>query len=314
MADQPRYVGGQAVMEGVMMRGESSWAVAVRKPDGEIEIAVHEAPSWSQRYSKIPLLRGVTALAESMSLGIRALTWSAHLAADDGESEPMTRGQVIGTVTFAMVFFAGFFIVLPGIVAKMAGDRLSGSLEFNVFEGVLKLALFLGYIALIGRMADIRRVFQYHGAEHKAIAAYENATPLTPEAAQRFTTQHVRCGTNFLLLVVSLSIASHALFGRPGWLVLVLSRVLLIPVIAGIAYEFIRFAAKHMDRRWVRTAMVPGLTLQRMTTREPDLDQLEVAIASLRAVLTAEQLAEVEARVVMPAPAPPRPLGGLAPA
>ena len=313
MADQPRYVGGQAVMEGVMMRGATSWAVAVRRPDGEIEVDVHEAPVWAQRYAKIPLVRGVVALAESMSLGIRALTWSAHIAADDGETEPMTRGQVVGTVTLALSFFAGVFIVLPGLVAKLAGDRLAGSLEFNVFEGVVKLSLFLGYIALIGRMSDIRRVFQYHGAEHKAIAAYENAKPLTPESAQTFTTQHVRCGTNFLLLVVSLSIASHALFGRPGWLVLVLSRVLLIPVIAGVAFEFIRFSARHMDKQWVRAAMVPGLTLQRMTTREPELDQLEVAIASLRAVLTAEELAEVDARATAPA-LTPRPLGGLAPA
>ena len=315
MADSPKYVGGQAVMEGVMMRGANSWAVAVRRPDGEIEVAVHDAPTWAQRYSKFPLLRGVVALAESMSLGIRALTWSANKAADDGEAEPMSRGQVVATVTLALAFFSGVFILLPGLVAKLAGDRLEGSLQFNVFEGIVKMAMFLGYIALIGRMPDIRRVFQYHGAEHKAIAAYENQVALTPESAQRFTTQHVRCGTNFLLLVMALSIASHAVFGKPGWLVLIVSRVLLVPVVAGLAYEFIRFAASHMDKQWVRAAMVPGLALQRMTTREPDLDQLEVAIASLRAVLTAEQLAEVDARSASPSLAPrPAPRPGLAPA
>jgi uncharacterized protein YqhQ len=316
MADARRYVGGQAVMEGVMMRGATSWAVAVRRPDGEIEVDVNEAPTWAQRYSKFPLLRGVVALAESMSLGIRALTWSAHKAADDGESEPMTRGQVVATVAGALVFFSLVFMVLPGLVAKLAGDRLAGTVEFNVFEGVVKMAMFLGYIAFIGRMPDIRRVFQYHGAEHKAIAAYENDVALTPESAQRFTTQHVRCGTNFLLLVLALSIALHAVFGRPSWAVLLASRLLLIPVVAGVAYEFIRYAASHMHRRWVRTLMVPGLAMQRMTTREPDLDQLEVAIASLRAVLTAEQLAEVDART---APTPPltpspSPRPGLAPA
>jgi uncharacterized protein YqhQ len=313
MADAPRYVGGQAVMEGVMMRGATSWAVAVRTPQGEIEVDVHDAPTWAQRYSKLPLVRGVVALAESMSLGIRALTWSAHKAADDGESEPMTKRQVVATVVIALTFFSLVFMVVPGLVAKLAGDRLEGTVEFNVFEGVVKMMMFLGYIAFIGRMPDIRRVFQYHGAEHKAIAAYENGVSLTPESAQRFTTQHVRCGTNFLLLVLALSIALHAAFGRPSWAVLLASRLLLIPVVAGVAYEFIRFSASHMDRRWVRVLMVPGLALQKMTTREPALDQLEVAIASLRAVLTAEQIAEVDARAVVP-PLRPSPRPGLAPA
>jgi uncharacterized protein YqhQ len=284
-------------MEGVMMRGATSWAVAVRKPDGEIEVDVNEAPTWAQRYSKFPLLRGVVALAESMSLGIRALTWSAHKAADDGESEPMTRRQVVATVGGALIFFSLVFMVLPGLVAKLAGDRLAGTVEFNVFEGVVKMAMFLGYIAFIGRMPDIRRVFQYHGAEHKAIAAYENDVPLTPESAQRFTTAHVRCGTNFLLTVLVIAIVVYSLIGRPALPYLILSRIVLIPIIAGIAYELIRLAAKHMDKRWVQRAMVPGLTLQKLTTREPTLDQLEVAIAALRAVFTSEQTEEVDARV-----------------
>lgn len=304
--ERPRYVGGQAVIEGVMMRGETAWAVAVRRPDGEIEVRLDEAPTWSQRWSRFPLVRGVVALGESLSLGMRALTWSAAKSVEeesedgedggDGGPQELSRGALVGTMAFALVVFSGLFIVLPAVVSKLASRRLGGRVQFNVFEGAFRMALFLGYIYLVGRMADVRRVFEYHGAEHKAIAAYENGVPLTPESAQRFTTQHVRCGTNFLLLVMLLSIASHTVVGRPGWVVLIASRVLLIPVIAGLSFELIRAAAAHMDRPFVRRLMAPGLALQRMTTRQPDLDQLEVAIASLRAVLTAEQLAEVEAR------------------
>lgn len=296
MADQPRYMGGQAVVEGVMMRGESAWAVAIRNPEGEIDVDVHDAPRWSERYSKIPLLRGVMSLAESLSLGMKALSWSANQQVPE-EERIGSKGMGI-TMAIALVFFAGFFILLPALGAR----GLSGLLGiegfwFHVLEGGLVLGIFLGYLAAIGLMPDIKRVFQYHGAEHKAIAAYENDVPLTPESAQRFTTQHVRCGTNFLLTVLVIAILVYSVIGRPAIPVLVLSRVILIPIIAGIAFEVIRFAAKHMDKRWVRTAMVPGLTLQKMTTREPSLEQLEVAIASLRAVMTREQLAEVESRV-----------------
>ena len=167
---------------------------------------------------------------------------------------------------------------------------------FHVLEGVMVLAIFLGYLTLVGMLPDIKRVFMYHGAEHKTIAAYENGVPLTPDEAQKFTTAHVRCGTNFLLTVLVCAIVVYSFIGRPALPILVLSRVILIPVIAGLAYEVIRFAAKRMDRAWVRVVMRPGLTLQRMTTREPTIDQLEVAIASLRAVLTAEQVSEVESR------------------
>jgi uncharacterized protein YqhQ len=175
---------------------------------------------------------------------------------------------------------------------------------FNVMEGTIRLGMFLGYVAAIGRLPDIRRVFQYHGAEHKAIAAYENDVELTPESAQRFSTAHVRCGTNFLLTVMVVTILLYSLFGRPGWVVLVASRLLLIPLVAGLSYEIIRFAARNMHRRWVALSMKPGLALQRLTTREPTLDQLEVAIASLKAVLSAAELAEVEARAPRPNPNP----------
>lgn len=305
---EPRYVGGQAVMDGVMMRGERTWAVAVRMADGSIETVVHEAPTWAQKYSKIPLLRGVVSLVESMSLGMRALSWSATKTSEDpeGAEAPLGRAALAGTMTFALAFFVGLFVLLPAVVSKFASHRLGGgSVGFNLLEGAFRLSLFLGYLWLIGRMADVRRLFQYHGAEHKVIAAYERGVPLTPESAQRFSTEHVRCGTNFLLLVLVLTIIAHMFVGRPGWVVLVLSRVLLIPLVAGLAFEFIRFSAKRLDRPWVRRLMLPGLSLQRMTTRQPTLDQLDVAVASLRAVLTAEQLAEVEARPLDAAPTGP---------
>ncbi len=295
MSQQPRYMGGQAVVEGVMMRGESTWAVAVRTPEGDIDVEVHPAPSWAERYSKIPFVRGVMNLAESMALGVRALTWSANRQQDE---EDRLSGRAMGvTMAISLAFFAGMFIVLPALGARGIGALLGiEGFWFHVLEGLLVLGIFLGYLALVGLMPDIKRVFQYHGAEHKAIAAYENGVPLTPQSAQRFTTAHVRCGTNFLLTVLVIAILVYAVIGKPALPILVLSRLILIPVIAGIAYEVIRFAAKHMDRAWVRALMKPGLTLQRMTTREPSLDQLEVAIASLRAVMTSSQLDEVESR------------------
>lgn len=295
MAEQPRYMGGQAVVEGVMMRGEASWAVAVRNPDGDIEVELHDAPRWAERYGRIPLVRGVTNLGESLSLGMKALAWSANRQVP--EEERISSKAMGWTMAVSLVIFSGLFILIPALGARGLSGLLGISgFAFHVLEGVMVLSIFLGYLALVGLMPDIKRVFRYHGAEHKAIAAYENGAPLTPESAARFSTEHVRCGTNFLLTVLVVAIVVYALIGRPALPVLVLSRIVLIPVIAGLAYEVIRFAAKHMDRRWVRVAMKPGLTLQRMTTREPSLEQLEVAIASLRAVMTSAQLAEVESR------------------
>jgi uncharacterized protein YqhQ len=300
-SDPPRYMGGQAVMEGVMMRGERSWAVAVRTLDGDIEVETHDAPRWAERWAKVPLVRGVVTLAESLTLGFKALTWSANRQVP--EEERLSPKAIGGTIAVALLFFMGIFILLPAFGARGL-DRwlpLEG-FWLHAAEGALRLGLFVGYIVLIGLLADIKRVFQYHGAEHKAIAAFENGVEVTPESAQQFTTQHVRCGTNFLLTVFVITIIVYAFFGRPALPMLIASRVVLIPVIAGISYEVIRFAARHMDWRWVRIAMRPGLALQRLTTREPSLDQLEVAIASIKAVMTAEQLSEVEARRSQPAP------------
>ena len=299
---QPRAMGGQAVMEGVMMRGERTWAVAVRDLEGEIDVEVHDAPTWAQRWSKVPLVRGVMTLAESLALGFKALSWSANKQVP--EEERLSPKAIGWTMGVALLFFMGIFILLPAFGARGLNRWLPlEGFWLHAAEGALRLSLFIGYILLVGRLADIRRVFEYHGAEHKTIAAYENGVEVTPESAQRFTTEHVRCGTNFLLTVMVITIVVYAFFGRPALPMLIASRVLLIPLIAGLSYEIIRFAARHMDSRWMRIAMRPGLALQRLTTRQPSLDQLEVAIASLRAVMTAEQLAEVEARRERPAPA-----------
>jgi uncharacterized protein YqhQ len=301
---EPRYMGGQAVLEGVMMRGVDTWAVAVRTPEGDIALEVRDVSGWSERYRHAPIVRGVTGMAESLALGYRALSWSANQQMPEDEQVPE---KAIGwTMGIAMVLFSAIFLVLPAVASKGLADRVD-VLPFHLTEGVVRLAIFLGYILAIGLLADIRRVFQYHGAEHKAIAAYENGVELTPESAQQFTTAHVRCGTNFLLTVMVVAIVTYSFVPTPNLWTLVASRVLLIPLIAGLSYELIRFAAKHMDRRAVRVLMRPGLALQRLTTREPTLDQLEVAITSLRAVMTAEQLAEVEARAGVRVPLALRP-------
>jgi uncharacterized protein YqhQ len=293
----PRYLGGQAVVEGVMMRGERSWAVAVRTPEGDIELAVHDAPRWADRWSKLPIVRGVAALAESLALGFRALTWSADRQLP--EEERISSRAMGWTIGGALLFFTALFIVLPTFINAGVSNLLGvGGITYHLAEGAIRLSIFLGYLALISLLPDIKRVFQYHGAEHKAIAAYEQGTELTPESAQGYTTEHVRCGTNFLLTVMVVTILVYAVVGRPSLVWLITSRVVLIPVIAGLAYEVIRFAAPRMDRRWVRILMTPGLTLQRLTTRQPSLDQLEVAITSLRAVMTSEQLTEVDTRSV----------------
>jgi len=297
----PKYMGGQAVIEGVMMRGAKKWAVAVRTPEGDVEMEVHDVPNWSERWSKLPLVRGVMTLGESLSLGFKALAWAADRQLP--EEERISQKAMGWTMGIAMVFFLGVFLVLPALGTSALGNALDvHGFSYHLLEGGIRMAIFLGYLGLIGLIPDIKRVFQYHGAEHKSIAAYENGVELTPESAQRFTTQHVRCGTNFLLTVMVVTIFVYSFVGRPALPLLVASRIILIPLVAGISYELIRAAAGHMDKRWVRVAMKPGLALQKLTTREPTLDQIEIAITSLRAVMTAEQIAEVDARVDAPMP------------
>jgi uncharacterized protein YqhQ len=290
---EPRYMGGQAVLEGVMMRGPSTWAVAVRDPEGEIKIDVREVPGWAERYRNIPVVRGVMGLGESLGLGYRALTWSANQQIP--EEEQVSEKAMGWAILFAVLFFSAIFIVIPAVAGRSLSNWFHGS--FPLVEGIVRMALFIVYLSVIGLLKDIRRVFQYHGAEHKAIAAYENDVELTPEVAQQFSTAHVRCGTNFLLTVMVIAILVYSVIPRPSLGFVIASRVVLVPLIAGISYEVIRISARNVHRKWVRTLMRPGLALQRLTTRQPDLDQLEVAITSLRAVMTAEQLAEVDGRV-----------------
>jgi len=296
---EPRYMGGQAVLEGVMMRGASTWAVAVRDPDGSIKVEVREVPGWAERYRNVPVVRGVMGLVESLGLGYRALTWSANQQVPE---EEQVSEKVMGwSVAVAAIAFSALFIILPLLAGRSLGHLFHGS--FPIVEGVARLAIFVVYLLAISRVRDIRRVFEYHGAEHKAIAAYENDVELTPETAQQFSTAHVRCGTNFLLIVMVVAILVYSVIPRPNLLFVIGSRFVLIPLIAGFSYELIRWAAAHMNNAVVRALMRPGLLLQKLTTRRPDLEQLEVAITSLRAVMTADQLADVDARVGRRVPA-----------
>jgi uncharacterized protein YqhQ len=238
----------------------------------------------------------LVALAEASASADERAAIEAKIAKTRAQASKLTEGTIGATMIIALVLFAGLFLVLPALIGK----GLHGVIDFvpyQVGEGVVRLGMFLGYVALISLMKEIRRVFEYHGAEHKAIAAYENGVELTPEAANQFTTAHVRCGTNFLLTVMVIAIVCYSFVPTPNLWWMVGSRVVLIPVIAGISFEVIRNAAQHMHRGWVRVAMKPGLLLQRLTTREPSLDQLEVALASLRACMSLEQIAEVDARV-----------------
>lgn len=282
-------VGGQAVIEGVMMRGIKHWAVAVRKEDGSVETEVHEFESAVKRnrFYKLPVVRGVVALVESMGIGIKALGIAANKQLGE-EEEELGGFTWAATVAFSLIFAIGFFFLLPlGIISLVQGDRGS-SVEFVLMEKVMRIIIFILYLWVISLLPDLRRVFEYHGAEHKTIFNYESGLPLTPENAARFTRFHPRCGTSFLLLVFIVSIFVLLPLGRPEWYILFPSRVLAVPIVAGLAFELIKAIGKHRTKRWARAIMWPGLQLQRLTTREPDHEQLAVAIASLEAVLEKE--------------------------
>ena len=284
-------VGGQAVLEGVMMRGVSTWAVAVRKPDGAVEIASEPLVSWAKRHRALrwPVVRGVVALVESLKIGFRALQVAAN-AQLDGEAEPreVSRREWALAVAGAAVIAIGLFFVVPVSATNLIKDWLGSPLLFWLVEGVLRIAILVGYIAAISRLAELRRVFEYHGAEHKTISCYENQDELTPERAAAYSRFHPRCGTSFLLIVMVLAIFVFAPIGLPEWHWLVISRVLGIPLIAGLSYEVIKWTGRNRSRAWVRALMWPGLMLQGLTTREPDRDQLAVAILALEAVLAVE--------------------------
>jgi uncharacterized protein YqhQ len=296
-------IGGQAVLEGVMMRGPSNWALAVRKPDGEIAQVDREIHSVMVRHRlfRLPVIRGVIALGESLAIGFRALAISANYAAqeegDESEvSTELSRGSLIFAFALAIGFAIMLFKVTPALLTSWLPIENTG--WFVIVEGLIRVAIFVLYIVLISFLPDLRRVFQYHAAEHKAINAYEAGEELVPEKVQRFSLIHPRCGTAFLLWVMVIAIFVFAFFGRPTWYWLIASRILLLPLIAGIAYELIRFAGKHTDNRVLMTLLAPGLWLQRLTTREPSLDQIEVSIRALREVLRLEGRLTAEERRV----------------
>ena len=294
-------IGGQAVLEGVMMRSPSSWAVAVRKPDGKIAQVVNEiaSPMAKRRIWRLPVIRGIIALGESLAIGFRALAISANYAAAGENANPdapeeeeevsteLSRGQLIFAFAIAIGFAVMLFKVTPALITNWL--PVHGTSGFVAVEGGIRVALFVGYLALISLLPDLRRVFQYHAAEHKAINCYEAGDELTPENVQRHSLIHVRCGTAFLLWVMVIAIFVFAFFGHPVWYWLIATRILLLPFIAGLAYELIRFAGKHADNTIVRAALAPGLWLQRLTTRQPSLDQLEVSIRALQQVLERER-------------------------
>jgi uncharacterized protein YqhQ len=291
VADRDAPIGGQAVLEGVMMRGVSTWSVAVRKPDGEIETSSEPLVSWAKRHRllRIPVVRGIVALVESLRIGFRALAISANAQlAEEDDPEPIGGFTWGLTIFLSLALAIGLFFVVPVGATSLIKDQLGSSVLFWVVEGVLRTSIFIAYLWLISRVPDLRRVFEYHGAEHKTISCYEAGDRLTPVRAERYSRLHPRCGTSFLLIVMVLAIFVFAPLGLPAWYWLLASRILGVPLIAGLSYEVIKLAGKHRRKRWVRALMWPGLMLQNLTTREPDRDQLAVAIAALEAVLAVE--------------------------
>lgn len=283
--------GGQAVIEGVMMRGKKHMAIAVRAPSGKI--IVHSEPLNAKIYSgllsRVPFLRGVIMLWDALVLGMRALLFSADVALEE-EEEIEFKGPVAwGSVALSLIIGLGVFLLGPMFLVKLVDRYIASPLLSNILEGLIRLAFLLGYVYAIGFIPDIRRVFAYHGAEHKTINAYEDGTPLKPDAIKAQSTAHPRCGTGFLLLFVVIAILVFSLLGRPPLVLRIVSRLVLIPVIAGLTYELIKFSASHRGNFLIRGAILaPSLALQRLTTQEPDEPMLEVAIAALQRLLAME--------------------------
>jgi uncharacterized protein YqhQ len=305
-AQRDAPVGGQAVLEGVMMRGVSNWAVAVRKPAaeqlsegerppedaarGEIQVSTFPLDSALKRHRvlRLPIVRGVVALGGSLMIGFRALEVSANAQLPPEEEQEIPRGIWAGTVVVALALAVVLFFLIPVGLTSLIKHQLGSSVLFWLVEGVVRTSIFLGYLLLLSRVRDLRRVFEYHGAEHKTISCFEAGLPLTPANASRFSRLHPRCGTSFLLVVMIVAIFVFAPIGLPAWYWLLATRVLGVPLIAGISFELIKFAGRNRRRRWVQAVMWPGLKLQLLTTREPDLDQLAVGISALEAVLALE--------------------------
>jgi len=306
VASRDAPLGGQAVIEGVMMRGVSTWAVAVRAPSaeqlargrrmagdepalGDIQVTSFPLVSVLKRHRWLgwPIIRGVVALGESLRLGFRALNLSINTQLPDGEGD-ISRSTWAGTIALALLMAIGLFFLLPVTLTSLAGGLLPNAIVFVIVEKLIRIAIFLAYLWAVSRMKDLQRVFEYHGAEHKTISCYEAGVALTPESAQRFSRLHPRCGTSFLLIVMIVAVIVFAPLGTPAWYWLLISRVVGIPLVAGLAFEVIKWFGRNRSKRWAQILMLPGMKLQLLTTREPDLGQLAVAIAALEAVLAVE--------------------------
>ena len=289
-ATRDHLYGGQAVIEGVMMRGKDHWAIAVRRPTGDIHLESHRIDSVVARWAFLgrPFLRGIIVLGQSMAIGMKALQIGARESSDD--EEQLSSGQMGVSLAIAIALFLGVFILGPTLLFTWFQHRVdSDGVLTNVLEGVFRVAIFVAYLFLIGRTKEIHRVFEYHGAEHKTIAAYEHDEPLDPEHVDRYSTVHVRCGTNFLIIVMIITVFVFTFFGTPGILWRIGSRIIAIPLIAGVSYEALRLGARFPDSLVMRVLMAPGKWLQKITTQPPDRGQIEVAIASFNEVLRAER-------------------------
>jgi uncharacterized protein YqhQ len=282
-------VGGQAVLEGVMMRGVSTWSVATRGKDGGIAVETHPVVSWVTRHRALrwPVIRGVVALAQSMSIGVKALEISANAQEDPG-AKPISKGTWAFAIVAAVALATGLFFVIPVLLTSLIKEQLGSAWLFWLVEGVVRTSIFLAYLAVLSYQPHLRRLFQYHGAEHKTISCYEAGQPLTVDNVQRFGRLHPRCGTSFMLVVMIVAIFVFAPVGLPAWWILLLTRIVGVPLVAGISFELIKFAGRNRGRAWVQLIIWPGMQLQKLTTREPDDDQVLVAIAALEAVLAAE--------------------------
>ncbi len=289
------HYGGQAVIEGVMMRGQKVAATVVRRPNGKLAINTKPlSPIYTGRMRQTPFIRGVIALLEALVLGVGSLVYSANVALEEEgeEEEKLSSSSVWLILTVALAFGVGLFFLTPLFLTKLIDPYISSSLVFHLIEGSIRLVIFLGYLKLISLLPDIKRTFAYHGAEHKTIHAYEDGVPLEPEAISRYSTAHARCGTAFLLAVLVIAILVFALIGRQEVWIMILSRILLLPVIASLGYELTQFGARHIQNGLIRAIITPGLWLQSLTTNEPDEGQIEVAVAALKEVLATEQAEE----------------------
>ena len=284
-------MGGQAVIEGVMMRGKRHWALAVRRPEGDISLHSEELKPLADRYSfvKLPILRGIIGLWESLSLGMRALAMSANESMGE-EEEDISKKEMGVSILIGVVIAVALFVVLPLFAVRMFGSLRAHSTLFVLVEGILRIFILIAYIWVVSRIKQLRRVFEYHGAEHKTIHALEAGLELTPENVRRFSPVHPRCGTSFLLIVMVLAVAFFTFVGVPSLFWLVVSRLVGIPLVVGLSYEVLKFAGKHKDSRVMQIIMYPGMLLQKMTTREPDTSQIEVAIKALEGVAALEPI------------------------